>query len=329
MTNKKLTTEMYQMIADVNELEWFFDHAIFKPLPYESYSMVMVSRHKKLTKEEQLTIGLTRAESEFLTVQVVRAPKISHVQDKEEKEFSFDNFLRHVRRFNVDKYAYTTALGQPLPEKTLAVLIYINPADDIKVADKVIETIEANKTAIVKASLVDKKNWKADVLPVYQNFSNLENNVKHFKAQCKGSVYWMDYDIDVPKWFKYVSWSEEIDGVKVAKQRANFNINYYEQMKSVFEKYFSKGNYIIVDTSGGYHVLVRTFKINFNPHTISKELTEIYEQGVADGNDEYLDEKGNLKFEAIVNDSQIPGLPLPGTYQYGRPVTVVNKEDFK
>ena len=40
-------------------------------------------------------------------------------------------------------------------------------------------------------------------------------------------------------------------------------------------------------------------------------------------------EKGNVKFEAIVNDSQIPGLPLPGTYQYGRPVTVINKEDFE
>ena len=320
---------MYQMISSVDELKWFFEHALFKPLPYESYSMVFVSRHKKLTKEEQATIGLTRKESEFLSVQVVRAPKISHIQDEEEKEFSFDNFLRHVRRFNVDKYAYTTALGQPLPEKTLAVLIYVNPADDIKVADKVIETIEANKTAIVKASLVDKKNWKADVMPVYQNFSNLENNVKHFKAQCKGSVYWMDYDIDVPKWFKYVSWVEEIYGVKVARHRTNLNIDYYKQMKSVFEKYFGKGNYIIVDTGGGYHVLVRTFKINFNPHIISKELTEIYEQGIAHGNDEYLDEKGNLKFEAHVNDSQIPGLPLPGTYQYGRPVTVVNKEDFK
>ena len=35
------------------------------------------------------------------------------------------------------------------------------------------------------------------------------------------------------------------------------------------------------------------------------------------------------KFECIVNDSQIPGLPLPGTYQYGRPVTVLNKDDFE
>ena len=41
------------------------------------------------------------------------------------------------------------------------------------------------------------------------------------------------------------------------------------------------------------------------------------------------DEKGNCKFECVINDSQIPGLPLPGTYQYGRPVTVLNKEDFE
>jgi hypothetical protein len=34
------------------------------------------------------------------------------------------------------------------------------------------------------------------------------------------------------------------------------------------------------------------------------------------------------KFECIVNDSQIPGIPMPGTFQYGRPVRIINKEDF-
>ena len=295
------------MISSVDELKWFFEHALFKPLPYESYSMVFVSRHKKLTKEEQETIGLTRKESEFLSVQVVRAPKISQIHE-EEKPFTFDNFLRHVRRFNVDKYAYTTALGEPLPNKTLAILIYVNPTDDIKVADKVLETIEGNKTAIVKAALTKEKDWH-DVLPIYQNFSNLDNNIKHYKAQCKGSVYWMDYDIDVPAWFK--------------------NSSYYMSMKKIFDDKFGRGNYIVVDTGGGYHVLVRTFTIKSNPHLICKEVEDIYVQGIRDGNEEYLDEKGNLKFEAMVNDSQIPGLPLPGTYQYGRPVTVINKEDFK
>jgi hypothetical protein len=301
-------SEMYQVISSVEELEWFFNHALFKPLPYESYSMVMVSKHKKLTKEEQETIGLTRKESEFLAVQCVRAPKIDHIQDGEEAPFEFEKFLRHVRRFNVDKYAYTTALGQPLPEKTLAVLIYVNPADDIKVADKVVETINNNKSAIVKAALADKKYW-SDVLPIYQNFSNLESNIKHYKAQCKGSVYWMDYDIDVPAWFK--------------------NSSYYLLMKKIFDEKFGKGNYIVVDTGGGYHVLVRTCKIKFNPHIICEEVEKIYKQGIADGNPEHLDENGKTKFEAMVNDSQIPGLPLPGTYQYGRPVTVLNKEDFE
>ena len=306
--------EMYQVISSVEELEWFFKHALFKPLPYESYSMVMVSRHKKLTKEEQETIGLTRKESEFLAVQCVRAPSISQVQGEEEKPFEFEKFLRHVRRFNVDKYAYTTALGQPLPEKTLAVLIYVNPADDIKVADKVVETINNNKSAIVKAALADKKYW-SDVLPVYQNFSNLESNIKHYKAQCKGSVYWMDYDIDVPSWFK--------------ENKFLTTTKYYDMMIEKLNARFGKGNYVIVDTSGGYHILVRTFAIKSNPHDFCKEVEKIYKQGIADGNPEYLDENGKTKFEAMVNDSQIPGLPLPGTYQYGRPVTVLNKEDFE
>ena len=41
-----------------------------------------------------------------------------------------------------------------------------------------------------------------------------------------------------------------------------------------------------------------------------------------------LDANGNDKFECIVNNSQIPGLPMPGTYQYGRAVRIINKEDF-
>ena len=104
---------------------------------------------------------------------------------------------------------------------------------------------------------------------------------------------------------------------------------YFNALKEVFTNTFGKGNYVIVDTSGGYHVLVRTSAIKSNPHDICRLVQHIYNEGVKNGNEEYLDEKGNVKFECIVNDSQIPGLPLPGTYQYGRPVTVLNKEDFE
>jgi len=104
---------------------------------------------------------------------------------------------------------------------------------------------------------------------------------------------------------------------------------YYKEMLEKLNARFGKGNYVIVDTSGGYHILVKTSAIKSNPHDFCKEVEAIYKQGVADGYQEYLDEKGVCKFECIVNDSQIPGLPLPGTYQYDRPVTVLNKEDFE
>lgn len=294
---------MYQMIADVEELRWFFDNAINRPLPYESYSMVFASRFKNLTQEEREEVGITRRDSEFLSVQVVRAPRINHINADVEKPFTFENFLRHVRRFNVDKYAYTTSKGEPLPDKTLVIIMYVNPADDIKVADKVMETINDNKTAIVKAAAAGKRRWE-DVVPNYQNFGNLENNVKHFKAQCKGTRYWLDYDVDVPQWFK--------DDAEV-----------FAEFKETLNNRFGKGNYIIVDTRGGYHVLVKVSVIKFNPHLLGKEVEQVYKNAVeTKGYEEYE------KFECVVNDSQIPGLPLPGTYQYGRPVTVINKEDF-
>ena len=58
-------------------------------------------------------------------------------------------------------------------------------------------------------------------------------------------------------------------------------------------------------------------------------MKDLYDDCVKRGAEPYVDEKGICKFECIVNDSQIPGLPLPGTYQYGKKVTVLNKEDFE
>ena len=294
----------YQVLANTDELKWFYDHVVIKPQINESYSMVFVCRHKKLTKEEQETISLTRKEAEFLSTQSIRLGKVKDAF--QEPEWTFDRFQKAVKRFQVDKYAYTTALGEPLPEKTLAVLFYVNPCDDIKVADYVFDKINTAKMAITKALLNGKT--MTDVLQTYQTFGNLESSVKHAKAICKGSVYWLDYDIDVPSWFKTY---------------------YYDQLKALLAETYGLKNYIIIDTSGGYHILVRTSAIKQNPRLFSNKVYDLYQAGIKAGNESYVDEKGNSKFECIVNDSQIPGLPLPGTYQYGRLVKVLNKEDFE
>lgn len=301
-----MNNEMYQMIANKEEMRWFFDHCIFKPTVLEMYTLEFVCRHKKLTDEEKQTLGLTRKEAEFLATQTVRANKIADGEKIEDKPWTFDKFFRHVSRFNVSTDGFTTSKGERLPQKSLVVLCYVNPGDGLKVADEMIAVIDKSKTSLVKA-LFNGKSYES-VAQLYQTFTNLESSFKHLQANCKGTTYWMDFDIDVPTWFKE---------------------SYYNDLVEVFTRYVGKRNYVIVDTGGGYHVLLRTIAVKFNPHNICKEVDAIYKKGVTNGNSEYVNEKGDLKYECTINDSQIPGIPLPGTYQYGRPVTVLNKTDFE
>ena len=341
---------MYQMISSVDELRWFFDHVIQRPQVNESYSAVFVSRHKKLTDEEAKEFGITRREGEFLATQTFRMRNIKEASKADDPAlWTFEQFLQRLKRFNVDKGAYTTSTGNPIPTKTLAIIFYVNPGDDMKVCKKFVEEYMNVNEAISKAMLNGKttnENYQS-----YQWFGNAESNIKHLKANQKGSRYWMDFDIDVPKWFKqgnvagkekalkdfnyWPTMKDVMDDTNETKEAyeaicAAYDDIYFKDLKTALTNTFGKGNYVIVDTSGGYHILVRTNAIKADPHKFCKLVKSIYDHAVeVDGNKSYLDEKGVCKFECIVNDSQIPGLPLPGTYQYDRPVTVLNKEDFE
>lgn len=300
--------ESYNVIADVEELKWFFDNILVKPQMHESYAAVFCARYKKLTEEERAEVGISKRDAEFMATQTFRVRKFHNAADFEKDDgWNFDNFIKHLRRFNVDKEAYLTGGGYPLPEKCLATIFYVNPCDEIKVADEVMRKLEETKTAIVKAMLNGKT--LEDNLQSYQAFSNIESNVKHARAHCKGSVYWLDYDLDCPGWFKATHGP------------------YYETMCGTLNEMFGKGNYAIIDTSGGYHILVRTKAIHCDPHHFCKSMEILYHKGIKDGCMPYYDDKGKDKFECIVNDSQIPGIPMPGTFQYGRPVRVINKEE--
>ena len=303
-----MTTEVYPVIASVEELKWFFDHVIQRPAVNESYSAVFVSRHKKLTKEQQEELGLTRKESEFLATVTFKLRTIKDAQRKDDQElWTFDQFLKALRRLEVNKLAYTTAKGEPIPTSTISTIFYVNPGDDMKVCRKFVEEYNDVNEAISKAMLNGKS--VSDNYQSYQWFGKAESTIKHLRANQKGTRYWLDFDIDVPSWFK---------------------VSYYGQLKTLLTEAYGLKNYVIIDTSGGYHVLVKTSAIKKNPHDFCKDVEGIYKLGISrDGNEQYLDEKGVCKFECIVNDSQIPGLPLPGTYQYGMKVTVLNKEDFE
>ena len=302
-----MTTEVYPVIASVEELKWFFNHVIQRPAVNESYSAVFVSRHKKLTKEQREELGLTRKESEFLATVTFKLRTIKDAQRKDDQElWTFDQFLKTLRRLEVNKLAYTTAKGEPIPTSTISTIFYVNPGDDMKVCRKFVEEYNDVNEAISKAMLNGKS--VSDNYQSYQWFGKAENTIKHLRANQKGTRHYLDFDIDVPAWFK---------------------VSYYDQLKTLLTEAYGLKNYVIIDTSGGYHILVRTSTIKQNPRLFSNKVYDLYQAGIKAGNEPYVDEKGNSKFECIVNDSQIPGLPLPGTYQYNRKVTVLNKDDFE
>ena len=315
--------EVYDIVADTAELKWFFDHVIQKPQINESYTAVLVSRHKKLTKEEQEDIGLTRKEAEFLAVETFRLGHFKDALYQNENSWTFERFLKHLRRLEVNKDAYTTSKGLPLPTKTLATIFYVNPCDNIKVCREFFNQYLDVTQSISKAMLNGKTT--VDNLQSYQWFDNAESNLKHLRANQKGTRYWLDFDIDVPAWFK----NTKDQDVYAPPKATHFITSYYKQMIDYLNEAFGKGNYVIVDTSGGYHILVRASAIKADPHNFCRDMQLVYQQAMTYGEEPYLDEKGVCKFECIVNDSQIPGLPLPGTYQYGKKVTVLNKEDFE
>ena len=237
-------SSMYQMIADENELRWFFDHVIQRPQVNESYSAVFVSRHKKLTDEEAKTFGITRKEGEFLATQTFRMRNIKDASRADDPNlWTFEQFLQRLKRFNVDKGAYTTGTGQSIPSKTLAVIFYVNPGDDMKVCRAFVDEYMTVSEAITKAMLNGKTT--AENYQSYQWFGNAESTIKHLKANKKGSRYWMDFDIDVPKWFR-------TNDKKVMKHPGfqfrdrgvcSIVTTYYGAMIHELENRFGKGEY--------------------------------------------------------------------------------------
>ena len=249
-----MTTEVYPVIASVEELKWFFNHVIQRPAVNESYSAVFVSRHKKLTKEQREELGLTRKESEFLATVTFKLRTIKDAQRKDDQElWTFDQFLKTLRRLEVNKLAYTTAKGEPIPTSTISTIFYVNPGDDMKVCRKFVEEYNDVNEAISKAMLNGKS--VSDNYQSYQWFGKAENTIKHLRANQKGTRYWLDFDIDVPAWFK---------------------VSYYDQLKTLLTEAYGLKNYVIIDTSGGYHILVRTSAVKQNPRLFSNKVYDLY-----------------------------------------------------
>lgn len=346
---KKLDeAEYYKIIGDETELKWFYDNCVPKPLQNEAFAFCLSSRHKKLTEEERKGTGLGR--SEMLDPNIV-------FPDSEGK-LSYSRWKKAIRKYECNKEAFTTKEGKPFPSKTLVCYYYINPTNELGVikdikkyiniheqelVDSAIKTDLRAKTLdnIMKDVLKDeaftpeikekilKLSLKADESGVRQSMYKLCKSLtkmKHLQFDNCGTKYWVDFDMDL------ADESKKYDILSAWKLYLNDKIG--------------KENYIVIETGGGFHTLVKKQCIKFNPNDLinkfctSASTFKVKEETTFCG---IPIEKTTGKFVQIV-DNQLyyswgafideliyntnAMCPCPGTYQYGNIVKIHNKENY-
>jgi hypothetical protein len=307
----------YSFIGDENELKWFFDHCIKDLNIGESYSFSLVARKKKLTDEERKEF--TMSSNEILNTEILRKPK---------GNLTFNHLLKLIYGFNKDKRFFTNDNGISYPQKCLVIFFSPNPANVLNCVTKLEEDVDNIKREIfknyqlffekIKNNLNNSINENKDFLKENQNYlnkqffklGNLDKKFKNYHSNITNKIY-NDFDIDFPN-------AEELKKKGI-----------YDEIHNLCIESFEKRNFFIIDTNGGYHILIK-----------SKKLTEFCQKNKC-GTDIFIQKVNNIindkinkyykelkKSEVNIDDYGI-GIPLPGTLQYLRLVNVKNKDDFE
>lgn len=323
----------YKVLADEEELKWFYDHCVFPLKRNEAYAFCLSLRKKKLN-EEDLKSPLGRVE--MLDPQVVLTDKDGHT--------SYERFRKGVRMYECHKEAYIFG-GRTLPAKGMVCYFHINPCDELKVIKDLKGYINIHEQELIDSAMrdVERANEIAnigndlrsfcDAEPSLTAIDHMEKRIKALKCKtnesgtaqslykmCKslskmkrlqfdnvGTKYWVDFDMDLND--EGLLFREVIE-----KMWYDFCLNK-----------LGKGNFAMVETNGGYHTIVKTDVIHWNPNNFIMEFlcTEVPNPK---GKILARTPSGLIKELEYNNNAMIP---VPGTYQYGFVVRVVNKGDFE
>lgn len=272
--------ETYKVIADLDELKWFYDHILVHPRDGESYMICHSARSKKLNDDERNKYGVGKRGEMFHT-EVTKKFK--------DKPYEWMNFLSCISKFEVNKFAYLTQNDLPYPDKCLVTYIYMNPSSEAACAEDTLNRVNEINQELINAGInhsvngINESIWK---------LSTIGNHIKSCHAQNPSRRVYIDFDIDC----------HDLDDRAIDIIRKNTN------------NYFGKGFGCLVRTGGGLHILVKKDRLNFNPFNFTNALTKDLQE------DYTID-------EIKKNDNVM--IPLPGTYQYGKCVTIINKEDYE
>ena len=293
--------EFYKLVADENEMKWFFDHILEPPEVFETYMVCLSARGKRIPPEEREIYQLGRGE--MMRTELIR---------RKGGNWNFDIYKQAPYKYNCHKSAMLTKSGLPYPEKCLVCYAYVNPSDELDCVDDTVVFYDKIKSELVRSY---RKNSKDGVTDHLEKLPKIFEHLRSCHATHLSRRVWRDYDFDVDV-------PEEMQD-KLTKDAAKTFVKL--AIVEHANKFYGKGNYAIVDTSGGFHLLVKVSAIKDNPNNFitAVQCTQF------DHNKALKGHIGDLCKEVKLTEVGSQFVPLPGTLQYGRLVTIVNKEDFE
>ena len=334
--------EHYKLIADENELKWFYDHCVHPLKRNEAYAFCLSIRKKKLNTED-LKSPLGRVE--MLDPQVVFATK--------DGETTYERWKKGIRSYECHKEAFIYE-GHTLPPKAMVVYFHNNPCDELKVIEDLKGYINIHEQELINSAIkdIDRANFIANILgpdlssylnnPTAESLDTITKRIGSLKMRsdesgtsqslykmCKslskmkrlqfdnvGTKYWVDFDLDLNDWGKYTR-EYCVDDPLLTNW-----INYCKEKLGI-------GNYVIIATSGGYHTMVNKDIIHWNPNKFIEDFKaiEVKEPILHPDGSSKTPKLDELIGELEYNTNAM--VPVPGTYQYGNVVHVINKEDFE
>lgn len=299
-------SEYYNMVLDEDELHWFFDHIIQKPLEYESYMILLACRGKKLTQEEKESTKVgSRGE--------MMREGLIYCQGGSKQEWNFNIYKQAFYRYNCDKRSLLTSANVPYPEHALVVYSVINPSSEIDCIEDTFERYNIEKRNFTAAVLKKSKNGIKDHLikmpKVFEHMKSCHAN------HCSRRI-WLDFDMDI----------------KTEKRNDEVFKTCYEALHKVGTELFGKGNTAIIKTSGGYHTLVRKDSVKFDPANFIKKVIEAGKELTSDFETYFAEFTQNDSSYKTANGNNVRKrsafVPTPGCRQYDSFPVVMNKEDF-
>jgi len=240
-----------------------------------------------LGKLEVYFVSLS-ARNKYLTEEERIILNLGRTEMFDRKTFRGDSFLKFkslISRYDsVNEVAYLSKSGVPIPAKCLMCYININPSNML---NSYFDFQKVMNEYLREFTIVKTRNSKDDDISsrIQKSHSVFMNSIQ----KTKGTQYWIDIDFDskepTDKWI--------LDRLL------------YE-LRSKFVEYK------IIETHGGYHVLMKKSTVKFNYNEIVLLC------------DERLKKNDPTK-EVIVNSNAM--VPLPGTMQGDFPVRLVDNVD--